>query len=63
VKNRVAILDAEQVEDVELPAAIGTKMNSRKWVKKRESQVGKLDELKLKTVVLHGDRDGEIYMT
>jgi len=32
-------------------------------VKKRESQVGKLDQLKWKTTLLHGDRDGEIHMT
>jgi len=32
-------------------------------VKKREFQVGELDQLKLKTVVLHDDRDKEIHMT
>jgi len=32
-------------------------------VKKRESQVGELDQLKLKTVVLHNNRDSEIHMT
>ena len=29
----------------------------------RESQVGKLDKLKLKTIVLHGYRDEEVHMT
>ena len=31
-------------------------------MKKRESQVGELNQLKLKTVVLHGDRDEELHM-
>jgi len=43
-------------------ATIGIK-NPRKWVKKRESQVGELDKLKLKTAVLHDDQDGEIHKT
>ena len=30
---------------------------------KRESPVGELDQLKLKTVVLHGDRDCEVHLT
>ena len=38
-------------------------MNPRKWVKKSESQVGELDQLKLKTVILHDNRDVEVYMT
>ena len=54
---RVAALDTEHVEDVnedvELFAAIGAKMNPRKWMKKRESQIGELDKLKLKLVVLY----------
>jgi len=32
-------------------------------VKKRGSQVGELNQLKLKIIVLHDDRDDEIYMT
>jgi len=32
-------------------------------VKKRESQVGELDQLKLKIVVFHGDRNEEVHMT
>ena len=40
-ENHVAHFDAEQVEDidenVELFAAIGTKVKPRKWVKKHES--------------------------
>jgi len=32
-------------------------------MKKRGSQVDDLDQLKLKTVVLHDNRDGEIHMT
>ena len=47
-------IDAEHVEDidenVELFAAIGTKINPRKWVKKHESQVDERDKLKLKVV-------------
>jgi len=42
-------------------AAIRTKMNSQKWVKKHESQISEINQLKLKTV-LHNDRD-EIHMT
>ena len=42
--DRVTALDGKQAEDidedVELFTAIGTKMNPRKWVKKRESQIG-----------------------
>jgi len=39
-------------------------MNPRKWVvKKHEFQVGEVDQLKLKTIVIHNDRDEEIYMT
>ena len=42
--EHVASFDAEQVEDidenVELFAAIGIKINTRKWVKKHASQVG-----------------------
>ena len=56
----------EQIEDidenVELFAAIGTKIKSRKWVKKHESQACDRDKLKLKTVVLH-DGSKEIHMT
>jgi len=32
-------------------------------VKKRELQVGELDQLKLKTIDLHGDRDEEVHTT
>jgi len=32
-------------------------------VKKCEPQVGELAQLKLKTDVLYGDRDGEVHMT
>jgi len=31
-------------------------------VKKRGSQVGKLNHLKMKTVVLHGDQNKEVHM-
>jgi len=55
--DHVSSFDTEQIEDidenVELYAAIGTKVNPRKWVKKHESQVCDRDKLKLKTVVLH----------
>ena len=71
-------LDAKQVEDidgdvklfvedidgdVELFAAIGIKINPRKWVKKHESQIGKRDKLKLKVVVLHDGVGKEVHMT
>ena len=59
--DRVVILNAEQVN---LIAAKRTKKNPQKWVvKKHGSQVGELNQLKLKTVILHNDRDGEIHMT
>ena len=62
--DHAASFDAEQVEDidenVDLFAAIGTKINSHRWVKKRESQVGNRD--KLKVVVLH-DGSKEVHMT
>ena len=32
-------------------------------MKKRGSQVGELDQLKLKTIVLHNNRDDEIHIT
>ena len=50
------------VEHVDLIAVEGIKLNPRKWVKKRESQVGELDQLKLKTVILHDDREEEVHM-
>ena len=62
----VARVDAEQVEDidenVELFAAIGTKLKPRTWVKKHESQACDRDKLKLKAVVLHDGRE-EVHMT
>ena len=61
----VARVDAEQVEDiiedVELFAAIGTKVKPHSWVKKHESQACNRDKLKLKAVVLHGRE--EVHMT
>jgi len=64
--DHVASFDTEQVEDidenVELFAAIGTKVKPRKWVKKHESQVCGRDKLKLKVVVLH-DGSKEVHMT
>jgi len=63
--DHAASFDVEQVEDidenVELFAAIGTKIKSQKWVKKHESQVGDRDKLQLK-VVLH-DGSKEVHMT
>ena len=60
-----AKVDAEQVEDivedVELFAAIGTKVKQRLWGKKHESQACDRDKLKLKTVVLHDGRE-EVHM-
>ena len=66
MKNHVARVDTEQVEDidenVELFAAIGTKIKPQKWVKKHESQVCDRYKLKLKVVVFH-DTSKEIHMT
>ena len=66
-EDHIASFDAEQVEDidenVELFAAIGTKINLRKWVKKYESQAGKRDKLKLKVVVLHDGIGKKLHMT
>ena len=56
----VATID---IEHVELVTAKETKLNSRKWVKKRESQIGELNKLKLKVVVLHDDIGKEVHMT
>ena len=60
------MVDTEQVgdidENVELFAAIGTKVKLRSWVKKHESQVCDCDKLKLKAVVLHDGRE-EVHMT
>ena len=57
--------DAEQIEDidenVELFAAIGTKIKPRKWVKKHESQACDRDKLKLKAVLHDGSK--EVHMT
>jgi len=64
--DHVARVDTEQVEDidenVELFAAIGTKVKPRTWVKKHESQACDRDKLKLKAVVLH-DGNEEVHMT
>ena len=61
VGDHVASFDTEQVEgmdeNVELFAAIGTKVKSRSWVKKHESQACDRDKLKLKAVVLHDGRE------
>ena len=55
--DRVAMLDAEYFD---LIIAKGTKLNSWKWVKKRESQFGELNKLKLKVVVLHDGSGKEV---
>ena len=64
--DHVTSFDAEQVEDIDenvkLFAAIGTKINPRKWVKKHESQVSEHDKLKLKAIVLHNDIGKEVHM-
>ena len=63
--DHIASFDVEQVEDidknVELFAAIGTKMKPRKWVKKHESQVCDRDKLKLKDVLHDGSE--EVHMS
>ena len=65
--DHIASFDAEQVEDidenVELFAAIETKINSKRWVKKHESQVGERNKLKLKAVVLHDGIGKEVHMS
>ena len=65
--DHIACFNAKQVEDidenVELFAAIVTKINSRKWVKMHESQVRECDKLKLKIVVLHDGISKEAHMT
>ena len=65
--DHVASFDAEQVEDIdeniELFAAIRTKINPRKQVKKHESQVGEHDKPKLKAVVLYYGIGKEVNMT
>ena len=64
--DHVVRADVEQVEDidenVELFAAIGTKVKPHTWVKKHESQACDRDKLKLKDVVLH-DGSEEVHMT
>ena len=65
-RDHVARVDTKQVEDivedVELFAAIGTKIKPRLWLKKHESQACDRDKLKLKAVVLHDGRE-EVHMT
>jgi len=56
----VTVIDTEQVE---LVAAKEIKLNLRKWVKKRESEIGELDKLKLKVIVLYDGIGKEIHMT
>ena len=64
--DHVAMIDTEKVEDInkniELFAAIGTKIKPRKSVKKHESQACDHDKLKLKAVILH-DGCEEVHMT
>ena len=63
--DHVAILDAKHVEEkVDLIAVRRTKKNQQKWVvKKHGSQFSKLNQLKLKTVVLHDSIGKEIHIT
>jgi len=57
--DRVAAMDAEEAN---LSAVKETKMNLRKWVNKRVPQVGEVDQLKLKVVVLHDGISKEVHM-
>ena len=61
-----AKVDAEQVEDiakdVELFAAIGTKVEPRLWGRNHESQACNRGKLKMKAVVLHDGRE-EVHLT
>ena len=50
-------------ENIKLFAAIETKINLRRWVKKHESQVGDRDKLKLKIIVLNDSIGKEVHMT
>jgi len=56
-RDHVANSDIEQVEDidknVELFAALETKVKLWRWVMKHESQVGDREKFKLKVVVLY----------
>ena len=63
--DNVAGLDAEQVEGkVDLIAVEGTKKSPQKWVvKKRGSQIGEVDQLKLKAIILHNGIGKEIHIT
>jgi len=65
-RDHVARVDIEPVEDIDenidLFAAIGTKVKPRTWVKKHESQACDRNKLKLKAVVLH-DGSEEVHMT
>ena len=64
--DHVARVDTEHVEDidenVELFAAIGTKVKPRSWLKKHEFQACDCDKVKLKVVILH-DGHEEVHMT
>ena len=64
--DHVARVNTKQVEDidenVELFAAIRTKVKPRTWVKKHESQACDRNKLKMKAVVLHDGRE-EVHMT
>ena len=64
--DHVASFDTEQVEDIdeniELFAAIGTKVKPRKWMMKHEYQVCDRDKLKLKAVVLY-DGSKEVHIS
>ena len=64
--DHVANLNVGYVEEnvVDLIASRRTTKNPQKWVvKKYRSQVSELDQLKLKIVILHDNRDKEIHMT
>ena len=63
--DQVASLDAEQIEEnVDLVAMEGTKKNPQKLiVKKRGSQIGESDQLKLNVVILHDVIGKEIHKT
>ena len=59
-KDHVAVLDAEQVKHADLILVKRNKQNPQKWVvKKCGTQVGELDQLRLKTIVLHDNHDSE----
>jgi len=58
--DHVVVMDTEHVE---LIGAKEIKLNPRKWVKKHESQIAEIDNLKLKVVILHDSIGKKVHIT